>query len=117
MGLRPTQGDEKRLGPATTLHVIATLSFVIPSEAEGPAVPRTLPGNAEYYTQNKIVISTGRVMGLRPTQGDEKRLGPATTFHVIATLSFVIPSVPGFPTSQLSTAPLMWFSLKRTTCN
>jgi hypothetical protein len=31
-------------------------------------------------------------MGLRPTQGDEKRLGPATTFHVIATLSFVIPS-------------------------
>ena len=56
-------------------------------------------------------------MGLRPTQGDEKLLGPATTFHVIATLSFVIPSVPGFPTSQLSTAPLMWFSLKRTTCN
>jgi hypothetical protein len=32
-------------------------------------------------------------------------------------LLFVIPSVPGFPTSQLSTAPLMWFSLKRTTCS
>ena len=56
-------------------------------------------------------------MGLRPTQGDEKRLGPATTFHVIATLSFVIPSEPGFPTSQLSPPPLMWFSLKRTTCS
>ena len=62
------------------------------SEAEGSAVPRTSPGNAEYYTQNKIVISTGGVIGLRSTQGDEKRLGPATTFHVIATLSFVIPS-------------------------
>ena len=45
MGLRLTQGDEKCLDPATTFHVIATLSFVIPSEAEGPAVPRTLPGN------------------------------------------------------------------------
>jgi hypothetical protein len=27
------------------------------------------------------------------------------------------PSVPGFPTSQLSVTPLMWFSLKRTTCS
>ena len=35
-------------------------------------------------------------MGLRSTQGDEKRLGPAATFHVIATLSFVIPRVCNF---------------------
>ena len=28
-----------------------------------------------------------------------------------------IRSVPGFPTSPLSPAPLMWFSLKRTTCS
>ena len=28
-------------------------------EAEGSAVPQTSAGNAEYYTQNKIVISTG----------------------------------------------------------
>ena len=31
-------------------------------------------------------------------------------------LLFVIPSEAGFPTSQLSPAPLMWFSSKRTTC-
>src|SRR5450631_4184855 len=28
-----------------------------------------------------------------------------------------IRSVPGFPTSLLSPVPLMWFSLKRTTCS
>ena len=28
-----------------------------------------------------------------------------------------IRSVPGFPTSPLSPVPLMWFSLKRTTCS
>ena len=39
MGLRPTQGNEKRLGPATTLYGAVALSFVIPSEAEGSAVP------------------------------------------------------------------------------
>jgi hypothetical protein len=33
--------DEKRLGPATTLDETVALSFVIPSEAEGPAVLRT----------------------------------------------------------------------------
>jgi hypothetical protein len=45
MGLRPTQGDEKRSGPATTFYGTNALSFVIPSVAEGSAVPRTLPGN------------------------------------------------------------------------
>jgi len=40
-------------------------------------------------------------MGLWPTQGDEKRLGPATTLLGTVALSFVIPSVPGFPTSPL----------------
>jgi hypothetical protein len=44
MGLRPTQGNEKRLGPATTLYGTAALSFVIPTGAEGPAVPRTFRG-------------------------------------------------------------------------
>jgi hypothetical protein len=33
-----------------------------------------------------------------------KSLGPATTFHGTVALSFVIPSVPGFPTSPLSLA-------------
>jgi hypothetical protein len=31
--------------PATTLHRSVTLPFVIPSAAEGSAVPRTTPGN------------------------------------------------------------------------
>jgi hypothetical protein len=30
MGLRPTQGDEKRLGPATTLYRTVALSFCHP---------------------------------------------------------------------------------------
>jgi hypothetical protein len=38
MGLRPTEDDEKRLGPATTFYGTVALSFVIPSEAEGSAV-------------------------------------------------------------------------------
>jgi hypothetical protein len=46
----------------------------------------------------------------------EKRLGSATTVNGTVALSFVIPSVAGFPTSPLSPVPLMWFSLKRTTC-
>jgi hypothetical protein len=41
MGLWPIQGDEKRLGPATTLYGTVALSFVIPSEAEGSAVLST----------------------------------------------------------------------------
>ena len=36
---------------------------------------------------NKIAISTGGVMGLRPTQGNEKRLGPASTLYGTVTLS------------------------------
>ena len=44
MGQRPTQGDEKSLRPATTLYRTVALSFVIPSEAEGSAVPRTFRG-------------------------------------------------------------------------
>ena len=43
-------------------------------------------------------------LGLWPTQGDEERLGPATALYETIALSFVIPSVPGFPTSPLSPA-------------
>jgi hypothetical protein len=31
--------------PSHNFHAITALSFVIPSEAEGSAVPRTFPGN------------------------------------------------------------------------
>jgi hypothetical protein len=46
--------DEKRLGPATTLYETAALPFVIPSEAEGSAVPRTLRANAEFHPQTEL---------------------------------------------------------------
>jgi hypothetical protein len=39
---------------------------------------------------NKFVISTGGVMGLRPTQGDEKRLLLKAALHESAALPFVI---------------------------
>jgi hypothetical protein len=38
MGLWPNQGGTKCLGPAAGLYGTVTLSFVIPSEAEGSAV-------------------------------------------------------------------------------
>jgi hypothetical protein len=41
----------------------------------------------DILDQNKIVISTGEVMGLRPTQDDEKRRVPASTLYGIVTLS------------------------------
>ena len=45
---------EKRLGSETNLYGTVGLSFVIPSEAEGSAVPRTSPGSAEYYAQTEL---------------------------------------------------------------
>ena len=66
MGLRPTQGDEKRVlfsnyccwkAPSSPLSSRPERSVV-----ERSAVSAVLP----------FVISTGGVMGLRPTQGDEK---------------------------------------------
>jgi hypothetical protein len=41
---------------------------------------------------NEIVISTGGVMGLHPTQGDEKCLGPASVS--MAPWSFPLSSRP-----------------------
>jgi hypothetical protein len=43
-------------------------------------------------------------MGLWPIQGDGKRFGLATTLYGTVALSFVIPSVPGFPAPPLSPA-------------
>jgi hypothetical protein len=43
------------------------------------------------FSDNKFVISTGAVMGLRPSQGDEKRLGAATTVYETIALSFCHP--------------------------
>jgi hypothetical protein len=35
MGLRPTEGDEKRLGPATTFYGTVALSFCHPERSRG----------------------------------------------------------------------------------
>ncbi len=54
MGLRPTEGNEKRLGSATALDLTVALSFVIPKRLQfyGPFFDRG-------------------VMGLRSTEGKE----------------------------------------------
>jgi hypothetical protein len=68
MGLRPTQGDEDGSCSATTVPGSTALPFVISTEAqrvERSAVQRSRLGN--------VFFDRG-VMGLRPTQGDEKRL-------------------------------------------
>ena len=128
MGLRPTQGDEKRLGPATTLNEpspspchpersrgicgSADLSWECFSTEESWACgPPKMMKNASVQqplSMNRrplLVIPSAAdlsqrawrdlrfrgpfvgmffdrgVLGLRSTQGDEKRLGPATTLY------------------------------------
>jgi hypothetical protein len=85
LNFRPVQIGQ-RLGSATTVYGTVALSFVIPSEAEGSAVSRTYPGNAEYYTQTKL-SSRPESHGPAATQGSEKRLGPASTLYGTVTLS------------------------------
>jgi hypothetical protein len=46
MGLWPIRGDEKRLGPATTLYGAIALSLVIPSV---PGFPTSPPSPATTY--------------------------------------------------------------------
>jgi hypothetical protein len=45
MGLRPTQGDEKRRQSGSCSHASADVPFVIPSGAEGSAVQFSDPTN------------------------------------------------------------------------
>src|SRR5580658_9013613 len=92
MGLGPTQGDET--GPVPQLLLLeappsplssrpersgverSAVSAVLPRAGEvkamknGPCSATTVAGS----TALPFVISTGGVMGLRPTQGDEKRV-------------------------------------------
>jgi hypothetical protein len=50
--------------------------------------------------------------GLRPTQGDKNAFCPATALHRSAALPFVIPSVPGFPTTRHQRWPRVRLSVK-----
>jgi hypothetical protein len=51
----PSNVMKKSLGPATTLYRAIALSFVIPSEAEGSAVPRTFRGNVFLVVERSAV--------------------------------------------------------------
>jgi hypothetical protein len=53
-GPAANQGDEKRFRSRNHIRWKVALPFVIPSEAEGSAVPRTSPGNAEFYPQTEL---------------------------------------------------------------
>jgi hypothetical protein len=83
MGLRPTQGEEKRLGPATTLYRTVALSFVIPSEAEGSAVPRTSLGNVFRQSVAEICgfsfLNTQSSTGVPATRENSRSPTPAAT--------------------------------------
>jgi hypothetical protein len=57
--------------PLTTLHTRVTLSFVIPSAAEGSAVPRTLSGNAESHLPQPCHLGPRRAVG--PEQREVER--------------------------------------------
>jgi hypothetical protein len=92
LGSWSIQGDEKRLRPATTLYATIAVSFVIPSEAEGSAVPRTFRGSVQPSLHTDLPSRPELFLGLWPIQGDEKRLRPATTLYATIAVSFVIPS-------------------------
>jgi hypothetical protein len=64
MGLRPIQGDEKRIVSSHHFYGTTTLPFVIPSEAEGSAVPRTFPGNV--FRQNAAQSTDLRLLLHKP---------------------------------------------------
>src|ERR1700722_19147979 len=82
MGLRPTQGDEKRVlfsnhtqwkrrPPLCHVDRRSHGAFGPPKAMKnGSCSATTLNGSAAL----PFVMSTGGVMGLRPTQGDEKRV-------------------------------------------
>src|SRR6202161_4224475 len=88
MGLRPTQGDENRvLFRNDCCWKRCTPLCHLDRRSHGPSGPpkamkngscsaTTLNGSAAL----PFVISTGGVMGLRPTQGDEKT-GPVQQPH------------------------------------
>jgi hypothetical protein len=78
------------LGGVGGLHA----AFLNESSTRGH-VQRCVAGNPGPVEMTILfVIWIGGVMGLRVTQGDEKRLGPATTLCGTVAFSFVIPRTP-----------------------
>jgi hypothetical protein len=89
-----THGDEKRLGPATPLYETVTVSFVIPSEAEGSAVPRTSPGSDEFRPPTKLSSRLPRRAGVAQWI-DLRFFLPKTT--AVAYIQIPLPPQPQYP--------------------
>jgi hypothetical protein len=53
----PAKFMKNAFGPATALYGTVALSFVIPSEAEGSAVPRTSSGNVFLESVAQSAVS------------------------------------------------------------
>jgi hypothetical protein len=75
---RPPKVMKNTLGLATALYGSIALPFVIPSEAEGSAVPRTRPGNVfrpsvAEWTYGSVLPSTSNVEA-KPTPGAQSVL-------------------------------------------
>jgi hypothetical protein len=70
---------------------------------------------AQAFRCNKFVISTGGVMGLRPTQGDEKRLlsEAILPWKRRPHLCHLDRSEPGFPATRHRTRPRVRLSLRK----
>src|SRR5258707_14998706 len=86
MGLGPTQGDEKRVGPAPTLYGTVALSLSSRPErsgAEGPAVLRTLLGNV--FRRSEADLSR------RAVEGSAVRHSGAPNLPFYSHFPFVIP--------------------------
>ena len=59
MGPRPLKVMKNAFSPATAPNGSVALPFVIPSAAEGSAVPRTLPGNVFRHSVAPIPFDQG----------------------------------------------------------
>ena len=90
MGLLPTQGDEKRIGSATNLYGTVALSL---SSREPVTFLISYFDNRAPLEQSPCPLTTDNqpVLWQPPSPSHNPPL-------------FVIPSVPGFPTSPLSPA-------------
>jgi hypothetical protein len=90
MGLRPIPGDEKAFGPTTALPRKRRPPFCHPERSRGICGSADLSWKHGISLRHKFVISTRRVMGLRPTQGDENAFCPRPLSHGSAALTLVI---------------------------